>query len=177
LDAPAAELREGPVKAVVDVHYRSDSAIAACVAFCGWQDGQPTRLVRATVPAAERYRAGRFYERELPCVMAVLEQGGQEFDTIVIDGYVHLRPEVGKGLGVHLAESLGYSPVIIGVAKNPLQMAERFVPITRGRSAKPLFVSAVGCSLDYAARSIQGMHGPHRIPTILKLADQHARSA
>ncbi len=165
------------MKAVLDVHYRSDSAVAACVVFRDWQDGEPTRLVRATVPAAGRYRAGAFYERELPCLTAVLEKASEEFDTIVIDGYVHLRPEVGQGLGVHLARALGCSSVIVGVAKNPLQVAERFVPIIRGRSAKPLFVSALGCPLDHAARSIQRMHGPHRIPTILKLADRHARNA
>jgi hypothetical protein len=33
----------------------------------------------------------------------------------------------------------------------------------------------IGCSLEEAARSIQRMHGPHRIPTLLKLADRHAR--
>ena len=118
-----------------------------------------------------------FYERELPCLLAVLEEAEQEFEAIVIDGYVHLRPDVGKGLGLHLAEALAYSPVIIGVAKTPLQVADRFVPIRRGRSANPLFVSALGCPLDDAARAIQGMHGPYRIPTIFRLADQHARGA
>jgi len=165
------------MKAVLDVHYRSDSAVAACVAFRDWRDGEPKRLVRATVPAAERYRAGAFYERELPCLMAVLEEAGEEFETIVIDGFVQLRPEVGLGLGVHLARALGSSSVIVGVAKNALQVAEGFVSIVRGRSTKPLFVSALGCPLDRAARWIRDMHGPHRIPTMLKLADRHARGA
>jgi deoxyribonuclease V len=165
------------MKAVVDVHYRSDTAVAACVAFRGWQDGEPTRIVRATVAAAERYRAGRFFERELPSVLAVLVEAGEEYEAIVIDGFVHLRPDVGKGLGVHLAEALGYSTVIIGVAKSPLHIADRFVAIVRGRSVKPLFVSALGCPLDDAARAIGGMHGPHRIPTMLRLADRYARGA
>jgi deoxyribonuclease V len=153
------------MKAVVDVHYRSDTAVAACVAFRGWQDGEPTRIVRATVAAAERYRAGRFFERELPSVLAVLVEAGEEYEAIVIDGFVHL------------AEALGYSTVIIGVAKSPLHIADRFVAIVRGRSVKPLFVSALGCPLDDAARAIGGMHGPHRIPTMLRLADRYARGA
>jgi hypothetical protein len=84
--------------------------------------------------------------------------------------------EVGKGLGIHLFESLSYAPVVIGVAKNPLKIAERFVPIHRGRSRKPLFVSAAGCPVQEAARSILSMHGPYRIPTLLKQADHHARA-
>lgn len=165
------------MKTVVDVHYRSDIAVAACVAFREWQDGEPTRLVRTTVPATERYRAGAFYERELPCLLAVLDQAGEEFDTVVVDGYVHLRPEVGKGLGAHLAEAYSNSSVIIGVAKNPLRVADRYLAILRGRSRKPLFVSALGCSLEDAARWIREMHGPHRIPTLLRLADRCARGA
>ena len=165
------------MKAVLDVHYRSDRSVAACVAFRGWQDGEPTRIVRVAVPSVEDYRAGAFYERELPCLLTVLEEAGLKFDTIIIDGYVHLRPEVGKGLGSHLAQALPYSPVVIGVAKSPLHIADRFTAIVRGRSAKPLFVSALGCPLDVAGRRIRGMHGPHRVPTMLRLADQCARGS
>jgi deoxyribonuclease V len=165
------------VKAAVDVHYRDDRAAAACVVFRGWRDGKPERLVRATVPGAAGYRAGAFFERELPGVLAVLEQAGERFDTVVIDGYVHLGPGTGPGLGVHLAEALGYPSAIVGVAKSPLRLAQRFVPVMRGRSVKPLFVSALGCPLERAARWVRDMHGPYRIPTLLKLADRHARGA
>ncbi|HNS89267.1 MAG TPA: hypothetical protein PLT33_07985 [Deltaproteobacteria bacterium] len=48
--------------------------------------------------------------------------------------------------------------------------------IHRGRSRKPLYVSAVGCTLDHAAQSILSMYGPYRIPALLKLADRHARA-
>jgi deoxyribonuclease V len=165
------------MKAALDVDYRGDAAIAACVVFGDWQDGEAAAVVRAEVQETAGYRAGAFYERELPCVMAVLEEARQQFEALVIDGYVHLRPDVGKGLGVHLAEALSYSPIIIGVAKNPLRVADRFRSIRRGRSAKPLFVSALGCPLDHAARAVLGMHGPHRIPTLLGLADRCARGA
>jgi deoxyribonuclease V len=108
--------------------------------------------------------------------MSVLQQADYEFDTIIIDGYVHLRADVGKGLGVHLFESLSYASVVVGVAKNPLKVANHYVPINRGRSKRSLFVSAIGCSIEQAAESILSMHGPYRIPTLLKLADHYART-
>ncbi len=164
------------MKAALDVHYESDRSIAACVVFDKWPDSEPTELIRVVMPSALQYHAGRFYERELPCLLSVLQRAGRKFETIIIDGYVHLEPDVGKGIGAHLFESLSYSPAVIGVAKNPLKVADRFVPIYRGKSKKPLFVSAIGCSVDQAAQSILSMHGPYRIPTLLKLADRHARA-
>jgi deoxyribonuclease V len=163
------------MKAAVDVSYREGSAVAACVTFNAWLDGEPTSRVRELLPAAARYRAGRFFERELPCLMAVLARAETRFEVILIDGYVHLRADSGKGLGARLAEALPYSAVVIGVAKNPLVIADRFVPITRGRSRKPLLVSAIGCPVERAAALVAGMHGPFRIPTMLRLADQCAR--
>ena len=163
------------MKAALDVHYESGRSIAACVVFDDWQDGEPAELVRAVVPGSLPYRPGRFYERELPCLLSVLHKARREFEAIVIDGYVHLRPDAGKGLGLHLFESLPYSPAVIGVAKSPLKVADSFTEIHRGRSRKPLSISAVGCALDYAAHSVLSMHGPFRIPTLLKLADRLAR--
>jgi deoxyribonuclease V len=163
------------MKAALDVHYDRGSATAACVVFDSWQDSTPVSLTRVTVSAAAQYRPGRFYERELPCLLSVLEQVGHHFETIVVDGYVHLRSDVGKGLGAWLHKSLPYSAVVIGVAKNRLKVADRFVPINRGASKKPLYVSAIGCSLEQAARSIASMHGRFRIPTLLKIADRNAR--
>lgn len=163
------------MKAALDVHYEGERSIAACVVFANWLDSEPTEIIQVVGPSASRYRAGRFYERELPCLMSVLERANREFETLIIDGYVHLRAEVGKGLGVHLYESLSYAPAVVGVAKDPLKVADHFVPVSRGRSKRPLFVSAMGCSLDQAARSIVTMHGPYRIPTLLRLVDQYAR--
>ena len=81
------------------------------------------------------------------------------------------------GLGAHLQTSLPYATAVIGVAKNPLAVADRFVAITRGRSVKPLFVSAIGCGLTEATAAIAAMHGPFRIPTLLRKADRLAREA
>lgn len=165
------------MKAALDVHYREDDAAAACAIFTCWEDSSPVELVRSVVPGARMYRPGAFYERELPCLLSVLQAANRRFETIVIDGYVHLQAGVGKGLGLRLSEALPYAATVVGVAKNPLKVADRFVPITRGRSKKPLFVSAVGCSLAFAREAVLRMHGPYRVPTMLRIVDQHARGA
>jgi deoxyribonuclease V len=71
---------------------------------------------------------------------------------------------------------MGRIASVIGVAKNPLKIAGRFVPVFRGRSRKPLFVSAIGHPVEKASLQIESMHGVYRIPTLLKLADQYART-
>lgn len=165
------------MKAVLDTSYRSGDGFAACVAFTGWRDGRPREIWRATSPVRAAYRAGRFFERELPCLLRVLEASGQRFETIVVDGYVHLKPGIGKGLGRHLFEALGATTPVIGVAKTSLTIAEQAIPIYRGHSRRPLFVSAAGYSPRRAAEQIARMHGPYRIPTLLRLADRQARHA
>ena len=162
------------MKAALDVHYEEDRAAAACVVFESWSDSEPAALLREVMPAAAAYRPGRFFERELPCLLAVLDKAAVTFDTILIDGYVHLGTGDGKGLGARLFEALPYPAVVIGVAKSPLAIAGPCVPILRGRSRKPLFVSAIGCTVQRAARLVSSMHGPHRIPTMQRLADRHA---
>ncbi len=162
------------MKAVLDVHYGDLHATAACVVFEAWSDARPISTHRSDVPDVRPYRSGRFFERELPCLLAVLEQTGRRFSHIIIDGYVHLKGGA-MGLGAHLHDALTYPTAVIGVAKNPLAAAEQFAPIERGRSVKPLFVSTIDCALDEAAAAIISMHGPFRIPTLLRLADRIAR--
>jgi deoxyribonuclease V len=114
--------------------------------------------------------------RELTCLLAVLQKTSRTFETLVIDGYVHLKPENGKGLGMHLYESLACVPRVVGIAKNPLKIADRFLPVLRGKSKKPLYVSAQGCPLNLAQGWVQEMHGPYRLPTLLRLTDRAART-
>jgi deoxyribonuclease V len=99
---------------------------------------------------------------------------GPRADVIVVDGYVWLGSGA-AGLGAHLHAAIG--GVVVGVAKTRFASATDAVPICRGASRSPLFVSAVGMAVDIAAASVAAMHGPHRIPTMLKLADSIARSA
>lgn len=164
------------MKAAIDVYYEHSKWVAACVVFADWPDSGPVEVVCACGSDPRPYRPGRFYQRELPCLLSVLKRAEREFETILIDGYVHLETGSGKGLGARLFEALAYSPAVVGVAKNPLKIADRFVPICRGRSKKPLFVSAIGLQEDQAAQCVLNMHGPHRIPEMLRLVDRYARS-
>lgn len=165
------------MKAALDVHYKGGTAVAVCVSFQDWQDSEPEEMYCMSLSGVKGYQAGRFYLRELPCLLAVLHETGREFESVLIDGFVHLQSELGKGLGVRLYESLPYTAAVIGIAKNPLKVADRYVPVYRGRSKKPLLISAIGWSLESAARAIKNMHGPYRIPTLIKLADIYSRKS
>ena len=162
------------MKAAVDVFYAADIAHAACVVFRSWSDDEAVATCLVSVPGVQAYRPGHFFERELSPLLAVLEETGERFSHIIIDGFVHLKDNR-MGLGAHLHRALPYSAAVIGVVKNPLAVADRFEAIHRGRSSKPLYVSAIGCELGDATTAVAGMHGPYRIPTLLRLADRLAR--
>ena len=133
-------------------------------------------LVERISPVAP-YEPGQFYRRELPCLLAVLGQVRQPLETVVVDGYVWLRDENTPGLGGHLYEALGKSIPVIGVAKTQFLSAGAAKPILRGNSQRPLFVTAAGIDLETAMRHVQSMHGPFRIPTLLKRVDQLCRQS
>jgi deoxyribonuclease V len=75
----------------------------------------------------------------------------------------------------HLARSIPHRASVVGVAKNPFRKAERFVEVYRGHSQRPLYVSAVNMPLQVAARCVEAMHGPHRLPTLIREADRLCR--
>ena len=47
--------------------------------------------------------------------------------------------------------------------------------VLRGRSAAPLYVTAVGLDVDDAATHVRRMHGDHRVPTLLRRLDHLCR--
>ena len=63
---------------------------------------------------------------------------------------------------------------VIGVAKTSFVGATA-TPVIRGASATPLYVTAIGIEQAVAAAQITAMHGPFRIPTLIKRADTLAR--
>jgi len=95
--------------------------------------------------------------------------------TIVIDGYVTLNSEGRKGLGAHLSDALEGAIPVIGVGKTAFQGSLHAAEVYRGTSQRPLYVTASGIRKETAAASIKSMHGAHRIPALLKLADQLSR--
>jgi deoxyribonuclease V len=163
------------MNAILDVYYRDDLATVACVQFNHWDDSQSIAVCTTEVEIEAEYQPGKFYLRELPCLLHALEHVAVRFEVIVVDGYVHLKPPLLKGLGAKLAESLPYHVSVIGVAKSRLRVADKFVPVLRGTSRRPLFVSAVDLPVEHAAGLVRGMSGPFRIPTLIRLADQRCK--
>ncbi len=160
--------------ACVDVAYHDLDASAACVLFRHWIDAKGEREIVTKVGKVEEYQSGRFYRRELPCLLAVLAMVAEPLEAVIVDGYVWLG-EGAPGLGALLYEALGSSVAVIGVAKSRFDGATAAVPVLRGGSSRPLFVTAAGMDLLVAARHIQAMQGAHRIPTLLKRADRLSR--
>lgn len=161
--------------AAVDVCYSETGATAGGVLFTHWTSEHPARELREFIERVEPYDPGNFFKRELPCLLKVLEPVKDRVEAIIVDGYVWLGPEQRPGLGAHLYEALGDQTPVIGVAKSLYRRATNAEAILRGRSRRPLYVTAAGMDPVVAARNIQGMHGPHRIPSLLKRVDQLCR--
>ncbi|RIK80864.1 endonuclease V [candidate division KSB1 bacterium] len=102
----------------VDVDYRDDNAVAAGVLFQNWEDREPVQELIAEILTVAEYEPGQFYKRELPCVLALLQQLEQLPEFIVIDGHVYLDGNQKPGFGKHLYDALEGKSIIIGVAKS-----------------------------------------------------------
>ena len=161
--------------ACVDVGYQDvGGAVAACVCIEKWSDRTSVLESAIEMRDVEPYEAGQFYRRELPCILAVLKKLPDSPQVVIIDGYVWLGKQK-PGLGSHLYEALGRRTTVIGVAKTQFVGAEPVELVTRGRSRTPLYITAAGIDVAEAARNIKAMHGPYRIPTVLKRVDRLSR--
>jgi deoxyribonuclease V len=163
--------------AAIDVAYGARGAHAACVLFHAFGDASPASHHVVHVAEVAEYEPGSFYKRELPCVLAALARAPAPPEIVVIDGFVWLSADGRPGLGAKLHEALGGGATVVGVAKTSFAGSAFAEQVLRGRSAKPLFVTAAGVDPQAAAGWIQGMHGPHRIPTLLGMADRLCRDA
>ena len=158
--------------ACVDVAYRDDQARAACLVFPHWRSAEPIRVLKASLDHVAGYEPGAFYKRELPCLLAVLDQVAIHLDGVVIDGYVWLAQGTVPGLGAHLYEALRANSAVIGVAKTSYRDDRCSLPVLRGGSRRPLFVTAAGLAPEAAAEALRAMHGDGRIPTLLRRVDR-----
>jgi len=157
-----------------DAAYGGAQAVAAAVWCAGWTAPQPLGWAcRPFVPPAP-YSSGRLYERELPGLLAVLEGVPRPWAAVVVDGYVWLDAASRPGLGGHLFAALGGQTPVVGVAKR-VRPGAPAIPVWRGRSRRPLWVSTAGVGAAWAAVQVQAMHGSFRTPTLLRLADALAR--
>lgn len=164
----------------VDTYY-GQNACTIGLLFENWRSSQPLRVICDCVEnPREEYVPGQFYKKELPCILRVLQQlSDQErtaLDAIIVDGFVYLDDQKRPGLGRRLYDTLEYKIPVVGVAKtNFASIDELKVPVLRGESSKPLYVTSVGIPLSEAASAVQSMDGIYRMPTLLKLVDHYSR--
>lgn len=157
-----------------DVHYPTGGGATAALVVSDRVDFAGIVEQRTvTLPSVADYVPGRFYERELPAIGAVLF-GMSTVDMLIIDGYVDLDPDGRPGLGRHVWTA-GFAPVVIGVAKTAFHTATHAVPVLRGKATNPLYVTAAGLSAGDAAELVRGMVGAYRLPDALRLVDRLAR--
>jgi deoxyribonuclease V len=169
-------MSSAPAIACLDVAYRSTAAAVACVLISSWDaKGANRTQVRRFDSPAEKYEPGAFYKRELPLLLSIISQLHVEIEVIVIDGYVWLDANSQLGLGGHLFSSLGRRIPVIGIAKTRYRDDTWSIPVLRGESQRPLFVTSAGIEPTKAAECVRRMHGDYRIPTILNLVDRAAR--
>lgn len=162
--------------ACLDADYRGDKAIVACALFRDWTDQCPSRSFTVQVKDVAPYEPGQFYKRELPCLLAALAKVHEALDAVIVDGNVWL--DAGRpGLGAKLYEALGRQVPVVGVAKTSFKGSSFAQHVLRGKSKRPLYVTAAGMSDQAAASHVMSMHGKHRLPTILRLVDRLARSS
>lgn len=157
----------------LDVAYTDTQGYAVALVFAEWTSEAISTVHTATIDHVPPYEPGAFYKRELPCLLSVLAQVDlATISCVVVDGYVTLRAEERAGLGQHLYEALGRQVPVVGVAKTRFAgVAPQVVPVLRGQSQNPLYVTSVGMPAAEAADCVAAMHGPYRFPTLLKRLD------
>lgn len=159
----------------VDVHYVANKASVAGVAFANWGDPAPLQTYTTVLDGVAAYEPGSFFKRELPCILQLLHVYQLAPQIIVVDGYVFLDGHSRPGLGKHLYDALNGTAAVVGVAKKRFRGLDDRFAVYRGGSKVPLWITAVSLPLAQAQTAVCHMHGPHRIPTLLKHADQLCR--
>jgi deoxyribonuclease V len=162
------------VCAAVDVHYpQTGGARAAAVLAADTAFARVLAEHTAVLPQVPPYQPGQFYLRELPPLRAVLENLSG-LRLLVVDGYADLNPGGRPGLGARAHAEFGIP--VIGVAKSRFRTATHAVPVVRGSSARPLFVTSAGMPAADAADLVRSMAGRYRLPDALRRADTLARA-
>jgi len=162
------------VCAAVDVHYVADGgARAAAVLAADAAFAQVLAEHTAVLPWVPPYQPGEFYLRELPPLRAVLDTLSG-LGLLVMDGYADLDPGGRPGLGAHAHAESGIP--VIGVAKSRFRTATHAIPVVRGSSLRPLFVTAAGMPRADAADLVRHMSGRYPLPDALRRADTLART-
>jgi len=159
----------------VDVHYSENSAVVAGVVFKSWQDEDSQKEYVSLMDEVADYEPGKFFKRELPCILKLIEDYHLKPKCIVVDGFVFLDDFSKAGLGKHLFDALNGEVSVIGIAKKRYKDIDSQFEVYRGDSRRPLYVTAVGIETQQAKRNVVTMHGNNRLPTLIKRVDQICR--
>jgi len=158
----------------IDVDYRNSTAVTAGVLFSEWHSHTPEKEYTSIDENIAPYETGKFYKRELPCILELIKKHELKMQCIIVDGFVYLDDDLQPGLGKHLFDALNRTVLVVGVAKTPLPTTSDDSRIFRGKSKNPLYVTTTG-DLNVAKSNIISMHGDFRLPTLLKRADYLCR--
>ena len=158
----------------IDVHYKETTAKAVGALLQNWDDAVAQQYIIKYINEVEKYVPGSFYKRELPCILEIFKDIDlHSLRCIIIDGFVVLDDSRKPGLGAYVYESIQSQVPVIGVAKTNFHQNEQHeIPVLRGESTRPLYVTAIGTDLQQAAEHIKNMHGEFRLPTVLKEMDR-----
>src|SRR5262249_25621723 len=146
---------DGGLFVAADVQYLASGGAQAAAVIAA--DATFSRLLGdrvELVPYVEPYRPGQFYLRELPPLRAALD-GLAKMTRLVVDGYAGPAPDGRPGLGAHACAEFGVP--VIGVAKSAFRTATHAIPVLRGTSARPLYVTAAGMPRTEAADIVRRM--------------------
>ncbi|WP_174979087.1 endonuclease V [Burkholderia lata] len=162
---------------IVDVSYSDDSALAAGIVIESWKRNVVVERLTAKVDGLASYIPGKFYLRELPCIIELLKHVEHPLECIVVDGYVTLGADECPGLGMRLWQHLDGKVPVVGVAKTKFLGTPKSTEILRRGSSRPLFVTAAGIELALAKSNIVKMVGEFRIPDLIKATDRLSRDS
>lgn len=166
---------------ILDVHYKEGQetdAVTATVAGIRFEGIKQSRILNeytVEVNDVAPYESGQFYKREMPCLLALINQIDEPFDAIIIDGYVFLDGVSKAGLGKYLYDNLSNKKPIIGIAKNHFYDIPEDYAVWRGISKHPLYVTSIGIEIKKAKEMISRMDGDNRMPKMVTYVDKLGR--
>ena len=161
---------------ILDVDYRDDNAKVAGILFEDHSNDKTIDEITTMVNGIHEYIPGEFYKRELPCLLQLIEfiEKSYTLSAIIVDSHVWLKDETDKGMGAYLYYALEEKYPVIGIAKNPFYESCA-LPVIRGESKNPLWVTSAGINTELAANLVKDMHGEYRLPTLVKKVDHLCR--
>jgi deoxyribonuclease V len=93
---------------------------------------------------------------------------------LVVDGYADLDPDGRPGPGARAHAE--FAVPVIGVVKPAFRTATHAIPVLRGASVRPLYVTATGMPRTEAADLVRHMADRYRMPDALRRAGTLART-